>query len=782
MKNKLLTLGIVASGIICTSCGSGDIQNTSTPPKGPVSYNYISAAYSDSGAHILSNKMTADDPINCTNPMSVTNWGIDIVKLFTTFIPGPVGTAINTGLDASSDALDIAGSIEGNSCQTVELNIMNQELQQQQQAINQIESTLNLFENNFYVTNMQNQIENTGTKQYLYNSSLQSLSGASNVGIQGLFQTFMIDGGLWNGFQTMPNMDVESIVSNQNNMNKLLDLTSSNTNFTSYLLALSGSSYNASSCSAGNCYQFVVPDTSSAFMELENALYQELLSEVYAGISAGQNVIPLFDQYNQTISSLYLQSAYALQEAFVMEQLVNQINFAAGSSGTQLSSFGNVPSTYFTYGNYSSNESQGFYIQQYNNAQYQLSMMYASRFNQLYQNTISYIVTDSPKGSQSVPNLVINYTYGGNIESDDLSSSYTYLGSNVQTPMQILFSAQNAFSSAFANQTVIYQYSGINDIGQCISSLKGYNESNANSGVLSNALNSQNCSPIFGSANESYNQAYYDGNSLQAYLAISTPSLGGRMVNSIAKPYINNLLVSTSTGACSNNNSLYWYIPDGSATTYANVNTAYVSCGNWSSSVEQILNNFAPNWTMDIQSAYINSVSGWLNWGYSNILVFPENITPVAADSWTYFNTPTDGEVDQPGLGMSGTSANGVSLDVLAVGNMPTNYVTGNPYSVHQMAFQTTAADGFVSSFVLQFFNHATWNGNYIGITCNQNLNKVGFYNVSTGSVDLIQTACNQTTNNPSSVSVNYTTFNPPTVYLGGSSGAVWQYYSVYNF
>lgn len=781
-KNLLLSLLL---GTICIGCSSGSSdanQNDSKPPLGPISYGYVNAIFADPHASKTTQKQLNASAFSCQNPLQIANWGLSFVKLFTSLIPGPVGTGINAGLGFASNTLSIAGTLEGNSCQSAQLNVINQELQQQQQEINQIESNLDLFENNFYVQNVVTQSEITTTNQYLYKQNFLSLAGNTNSGIDGSFQRFMIDSTLWNQYaQSQPSITAESIVANSTAMSQLNDFIASNTTFSNLVTNLSGSQYNQNTCSI-NCYNTVSQYNSSSLILVYQSLYQELLSEVNAAINNHANAIPLFDQYNQSISSIYLQSLYALQEAFFMEQLINQLNVLSQNS-TQLGSLGNVPGTYFSYNNYSTGESQGYYVQQYNNAQNQLALIYSARANQLYINTLSYIVSDQPKGNQQLPPLNLNYTYNGTQYTEDLTSVYNNISKSVMTPMQIFFSNNNTLNSSIEKTAFAYQYSGLTNIQACEAALNAYNLAESGQGVLSQGLNSSNCPAIFASSPESaYNQAIYNGNSFQPYFAIpsESPILSGMIQNAMAIPQINNLAVANSTAACENNTNLYWYIPNGAVASYAEIGTPYLACNLWQSKTDLIItSNFAPNWTMDIQSANAGTKSSRLNWGYNNLVIFPYNITPVSADSWTYFTVPDTYQQGGYTLMNMGGSAYNVTSNQLAVGNMPSNYTLGSPYSVHQMAFQVTAADGFVSSFVLQFFNHSGWEGNYIGVTCNQMLNNVAFV-TSDGSLQPIQTSCNQTTNNPSSVTVNYVNISPPTVSMGTPS--MFSTYSIYNF
>lgn len=814
MRNKIKKLlAIIPTVTIMASCGGGNsVANTPKPqpPSGVISYDYISAIYNDINAQRVENESKqsnykhlrgAGQGLSCQNPLQLANWGLTFVRNFLGFIPG-VGSYLSAAVGTTTTALSIAGTVEGNSCQSASTNIVNQELQQQQQQINQIESTLGLLENSFYTQNVAVLAGQTGTDIYNYNQAFLSLAGNGNSGVDGYFQQFMRNSSLWSyDYVPQPNIDAESIVANSTALNNLNTFVVAPSNFTDWVNSLSGSQYDQSACANSvpynspnksyNCYNYVTQssatDTSSIILAYKS-IYQQLVSQVNLMLnqqpSNQQNVVPLFDQYNQVIVSLYLKSAYALQEAFFMEQMINQINLYESQGGSpQLPSIGGTPGTWFSYNNYSSGESQGYYVAQYNQAQEQLALMYAARYNQLYINTLSYIISDSPKGNQSLPSLVFRYAYNGIESSLDLSQVYTNISLAVESPTSLLFSGANQLNSLIKDNMFIYQFSGLKNVQSCNIALNNYNLATNGQGVLSQGLNAQNCPAIFEDDNgNAYSQAYYSGNSFQPYYAPQgqQPVLTGMIQNAMAVPLLGGVSVQNSTAACQSNQNLYWYTPNGSSPTLATVGTTYVSCNLWQTSIiaeSPILQNYTPN--------LINSSSTWgpteatkFNSGYSTLINLQVNITPISADSWNNFNTvswsswcyknaPTN---CFPIAGMSGQSAQSIESNTIILGNMQQNYVLGNPYSVHQMAFQVTAPDGFVSSFVMQYFSAQGVSGNNVGITCNQMLNNVAFVSTS-GMQTPIQKPCNQTTNNPNTPMVNQFLFAPlPDVQSGGGS------------
>lgn len=835
MRNKIKKLAIIPTVTIMASCGGGNsVSNTPKPqpPSGVISYDYISAIHNDINAQVIESDSkqsnykhltVAGQGFSCQNPLQLANWGLTFVRNFLGFIPD-VGSYLSAAVGTTTTALTVAGTLQGNSCQSASTNIMNQELQQQQQQINQIESTLGLLENSFYTQNVEVLAGQTGTDIYNYNQVFLSLAGNANSGVDGYFQQFMRNSTLWSyDYVPQPNIDAESIVANSTTLNNLNTFVVAPSNFTDWVNSLSGSQYNQFACANSvpsnspnksyNCYNYVTQslatDTSSIILAYKS-IYQQLVSQVNLMLnqqpSNQQNVVPLFDQYNQVIVSLYLKSAYALQEAFFMEQMINQINLYESQKGSpQLPSIGGTPGTWFSYNNYSSGESQGYYVAQYNQAQEQLALMYAARYNQLYINTLSYIISDSPKGNQSLPSLVFRYTYNGIESSLDLSKVYANISSAIASPIELLFSGTNQLNSLIKDNMFIYQFSGLKNVQSCNIALNNYNLATNGQGVLSQGLNTQNCPSIFQDSNGNpYNQAYYSGTTLQPYYASvpgyggGEPYLSGAIQNAMAVPVIDGVPVQNSSAACQSNQNLYWYIPYGTSPSLAPETVPYISCNLWNSNTDLILNDYVPNlensqttWT----SPFKNTGNIQIGWDAGILMKFwsyptpgdetsstPLNVTPVAAESWTYFTTPVP---DPNGRKMfyMGSSAQNVTSTSLMVGNMPTNFLVGNPYTVHQVALQATAPDGFVNSFILQFFNQAGADGNNIGITCNQMLNSVGFISPSNGQVIPIQEPCNQTSNNPNAVSVNKMIFLPvspvsaPAGYYGNSNN----YYALFN-
>jgi len=149
------------------------------------------------------------------------------------------------------------------------------------------------------------------------------------------------------------------------------------------------------------------------------------------------NVVPLFDQYNNALIALYYQSIVALQQAYSVEQLVNLYNYnryladqcvrgevdpldASDSCnalvgqeflGTKsIGSFGMVAGTRYAFdmdrgcnGPRPQSDDQEAHAQAFDCAQRQLALLYAQRSNLNWQALLSFVLTDSPVAPQAYP-------------------------------------------------------------------------------------------------------------------------------------------------------------------------------------------------------------------------------------------------------------------------------------------------------------------------------------------------------------------------------------------
>jgi len=226
-----------------------------------------------------------------------------------------------------------------------------------------------------------------------------------------------------------------------------------------------------------------------------DTIFQEMASQLAVAMAAdadaGANLVPLFDQYNAGLASYYAQSVLALQEAFTMEYLINQLNYwNAGRSSDPIGSLGSVNGTYYSFdalqavlgGDKPTAQEQAQY---YNRAQKALTQLYVARINMLYRLTLNYIVSDSPVGGQEWPSNAassdneINFhvDYQDNVGTSVSSAPNESLFVLAATPIGML-PAPATTGGSWTTNAALYQYDGLRDAGACYANLVKWNEDN----------------------------------------------------------------------------------------------------------------------------------------------------------------------------------------------------------------------------------------------------------------------------------------------------------------
>lgn len=226
-----------------------------------------------------------------------------------------------------------------------------------------------------------------------------------------------------------------------------------------------------------------------------DTIFQEMASQLAVAMAAdadaGANLVPLFDQYNSGLVSYYAQSVLALQQAFTMEYLINQLNYwNAGLSSDPIESLGSVNGTYYSFdalqavlgGDEPTAQEQALY---YNRAQKALTQLYVARVNMLYRLTLNYIVSDAPVGGQEWPsnaassdneiNSHVDYqdNVGTSVSSAPNESTFVLAA----TPIGML-PAPATTGGSWTTNAALYQYDGLRDAGACYANLVTWNEAN----------------------------------------------------------------------------------------------------------------------------------------------------------------------------------------------------------------------------------------------------------------------------------------------------------------
>jgi len=575
---RSLTLLVVVAAI--ASCGGGGGGSSAGgAPVGPVSYERIQQVFSEPPA-TAAQAVKSSSPnglkssSNCGSVMTDVGTGLTVASGFLSLIPeaGPVLGAVTNGVGG---VLSLFGASAGNSCIENQINNINQQLATQQTEINAIQANLNLLQNEFYVQNYNNAVAIAGIEQQTLDTSLDQISGTN-----GQFNAFMQDAGLWQ-FSNQPIAGASLQDVTQAEMNSAQS-SSTQTAFRNAIQNISSATYSPSSCQSGNCYQVVSTfDYGSncagstgvacpALVEAFNALANAEAVLVQNTLIGGDNVVATYDNYNNTVVSLYQQSLYALQQAYMIEYSTNQMNYffatnQDSASVTQIPSWGGVEGTYYSAS--TSPYDASTEATNYNNAQEQLTSMYAARVNALYITTLNYLITDAPISPQSWPAGDAQLVVAGTTYTDPNPVSYAQEASASVTGGIPLSIVGNNGYWVQAGQAALYQYSGIQDVNACISAVDSFNATQGNSGLISSALGNGQCPSIFVDTNGARNQGSYDGNTLVAYVNTSGTEpenvvLTGVSANNVGMcPNASGVIVTATAGQAGNAAGLVENVP-----------------------------------------------------------------------------------------------------------------------------------------------------------------------------------------------------------------------------
>ena len=825
MKMQTKKLVKVSSGlslllaVVLSGCSSGTASNGATtynPPQGPNSYPAIQALFHPTSTsntmQTSAHRLQSSTSSNCGVTDGEAATGLAAATGFISFIPiaGPALGAISGGV---ASVLALEGSNAGNACIQSEFNLIIQQLAVQEAQIQNITNALNLTNNTFYIDNYLNALSNETTDQYLFQQSVGYFTGISNNGVStnaiGLMGNIMYDIQFWNsstssGASTAINMSESSLAAYMaanpawltNTYLPAVIKDGNQQDYQNNLVNLSGAITNDGCSEPYQCVTQASITTSSQLL-----MYQQLYTTLVSQIQTQNfnNYVSLYDQYNDTLMQAYQQSVFAMQQAYYLEYLNNQVNYnnaIAYVNGTstlnQSLSYGNVPATIFYVYNASTlmGESVGDIQQQYTNAQEQLTMLFAAYINQTYQNTLEYIVTDKIMVAQTYPSGSTTFIVNGQSVTDNNPPNYAALLSSgktasgtVQTPMTFLLSNLNKATSGSGVQgytsalgislqniestTMIYQYYGLNNIRTWAQSVSTYNSTNTESSaeLLSIiASNYESAPQLFLNGNNSFVQ--FNQASVPGYLATPTGYPGGlnyQTTNQSLMPYYvapesypqvsgslaNNINLSacnpSAVGAIPGYN-LYWYIPNGSdgALSLGDQGVPYLMCGNWQTNYYQ----------SDVSGSINNDMTSYTgsqsNFGYlaAHMLVYVN----LAGNSWgtvSFTNNPQSSSprpitymyaYDPSNFGdawYKGSSlVAGTSYNNISVGGFG-NANEKYDYVSVTAGVQTTFPDGFIASFGINpVQNSSVYDTNTIGISYNPNLDIVQINGTSLNTED----------------------------------------------
>lgn len=787
---------LLLSATILSACSSGgsSSSNSSTqykPPIGPNSYpalqtmfTHSKTAYSGAFAPKASNNNCGISDDAAASDLAITTGFISMVPV--------AGPALGALTGTASVVLSLMGGSSQNSCMQSELNVINQQLAIQEAQIQSIESELNLTDNTFYVENYQNASQIVAADNLTFQDAVSNFSGQpNNAEDLGSMTNLMIDIKFWNSNSAAIAMPANLAIYMESNPTWLTNTyipgvarSGDQANYQTNLISLAGVNLSTSCINSGNVpYTCVSQNPLSSEIVMYQALYSALTEDI--STQGYNNYIPLYDNYNNTLMQAYQQTIFALQQAYFMEYLNNQVNYnnaiecigQPSSCLEQTLSYGNVSGTYFVvgYNPVATSDESSVYTNAYVAAQQQLTLLFAAYMNQAYINTLNYMVSDGIVGAQTYPTGPDTFVVNGNTVTDETPVNYASdLGSDTVAPMTYLINNIQTSSAAGAqgytetlasslqnlqkeSSIMLYQYYGLNNVRVWAQSVFSANSSNMAESLGAIAANYESAPQLFINGSESFiafNQSVVPG-----YLATPTgypEGLNYQQTNQSLMPYYvplnsyplasgslaNNINLSacnpSAVGAIPGYN-LYWYVPNGANGTFSlgTEGVPYLMCGNWQTGYYQedvagsINNNLV---------AYAGSVE---NFGYlaAHLLTYVN----LAQNSWTFVsfkNNPQGTASNITYMAASNTGNFGIdwydgssltpgeSYAWISAGGF--GNATSNNYITVVAAVQTTFPDGFIASFGINPIQNS--NGYYtntLGISYNPNIDIVQINGIS---------------------------------------------------
>jgi len=779
---KKITVAVMAS-LSLTSCSSGNSGGGNNTPQtvrvqGPISYQEIQQMFT---TPIRSNKNSLKSGGGCGSVLGNVSTGLSIATGFISLIPR-AGTALGLVTGTAGSVLGYMGSNAGNSCVQQEFANMQLQLNTQAQEIATISVNLQDATTALWGASDLEAIANYNTDYGSYSVSIGNITGSG-----GFVQEFMQDAGFWysDSHTLTPaaqSTNVESailaILSSQGtaDYSSLQAVTSSGSaSFITSVRQIAGVTvkFNQSQ------NQVTVWADSQYLTMLEDLQLALAATMTYQGTAI--NLVPFLSQYNGIVVNTYQQSLYAVQQAYAVAYMINYINYAnytqnpQAASSDYLQDITSVTGAYYNPTNigampgYPNTESgQAAY---YNNAQEELTLVFAQIVNQLYLNTLNYIITDVPVGNQSYSSQSFEiYTSSqssqGQFIFESTNEVIPYLanvGTGVGSATAALYSAlQNSpaitgtagknlidsLNQVAQSQTLLYYQYPLPNVVSCVNALEKYSLQNGALGKMQDFYNTESaqtaCAPMLTTANGSpVESSVVSGQTIQPYYVNNDyPALMGSVTNNIAA--CNGQSVGSLPGY-----NLYIYAPTVSYLyTLGQVGVSYLMCGNWST--DNFPSNGSTNGQLILsgvtgQSVYtLNPLGNFDNsWSYGTNFYYSQNSpqTPnnggvnTAIGLWTanggYYPTSNMTNITLLNFNSQNWSSsssnynnnNGDIVTQLQSGWMNENHpsVSNGDAVANVAAIQITLPDGFIAPLALTYTNISGWGGNYVAITPNPN-------------------------------------------------------------
>ncbi|MDD3266561.1 MAG: hypothetical protein PHC75_05200 [Burkholderiales bacterium] len=715
---------VVISSLSLIGCSNG-ASNTPQPtyPQGPISYKSIQQLFTPQQEKQIKQRSLLLSGSGCGAVMAQDAAGLAIASGFISLIPyaGPALAAV-TG--ATGDSIGLMGTTAGNNCIIEEFANMQAQLNTQAQEINQIVKNLNLSTNEIWNQMTSNDGTTLSIANNLYSQTINTISSQEN----GAIYQAMTKAGFWNPdtYQVNSQMTINNLLSESNTSNYSSFANYINTiDINSSVQQISGTQLNNLQASKNNNSEYI-----NMLSALYNAFETQLVSQ--ASSESNNNIVIQIDQYNQTVMALYQQSLYTMQQAYTLSYLINNINYTnyrSQAQSTYLSDISYLKGAYYNPtdipSNYLNNESgQSAY---YNYTQETLTNVYAQLVNQLYLNTLNYIITDSPVGNQSYPDnhsfIYFDPTTESNITTGEKISYSSAVGSSVTSATNVLYTAmQNSNatfgpnlisaleSAAHGQSTLYYQYSGIHNVAQCSAALSKYNAIYGSSGTIADFYQNyaeSSCEPVLASKNGApVESSIMSWSTIQPYyIDNGYPSLMGSVINNISACNGN------SVGQIAGYN-LYNYVPQNNIPSLGQIGVPYLMCGNWSTG--QLPSNQQIITELSIAGIYYPGfwpTSYWEDGTYFSFTEYmPITVMNFNMRNWNYENA-------------SNLTIGSVYTSLFA-GWMNYNYpsVSKGTGVSNIAAIQVTFPDGFIAPLGFVNTNISGWSGNYAGISINPNI------------------------------------------------------------
>lgn len=646
---KIIQCLILSAGIV--SCGSGVNSATQsqedkfTPSpynalalKGLINYDVLDAKdfYSKhsikaSQSKLLTNSLNSSSLNNCAQYVASPSSGWQIAEGFLNavsyvggmagpLIPGIGGIAFVAGDNGFSFASSLITSFAPstnqdslNACLIQDEMILQSEIVTIESQVANIQQNVSALQNDFY--NQQYEIaitQNNINQQNLQNALMMFLPINNNYTFtdQMLIMSQLLKSDLSaptgaslesTSFYVMPRINLDALV------------IANRTAFQNNVNSLSGS-YLPVACQ-NNCYASLIIDPDSALIKTFQSLFSALQAKMIAlnnSSATSEQYNQTLDNYNNTVMSIYVQSLTALNSAYASEWLINKLNYLAYAQSSQpdfaTSSLGQVPGTYYDYAYLNQNGLVPLTFTQntesYNQAQLQLTKLYAARTNALYTTILNYIVTDLPN-IQAYPFYSTNtnfYIVDSNsnttskfFSESDISSFALYIrqnvGKNVESAISMVIPSylSGGWLATYNRQIdnvpesytgLYYQYGGLRSL-DCINIYESFTALSQTAGNPTLSLpNNQNCPAIFADMNgNSVNQSVYIPNQIiQVYMVESNLSLN------LAESVTNNIAACDFVGipGSYNGGGLYFWHPSESNNPMGNNTSSYMMCSLWS--------------------------------------------------------------------------------------------------------------------------------------------------------------------------------------------------------